>query len=90
MGLFEPEPPQIAHRAGVEVAGECVLHGPAVCAGGLGDVSKLDRLFGMGLRIGDRPAKSLGATAPGPRTSNPVIVVFGKTVSADAARVART
>jgi len=67
MGLFEPEPPQIAHRAGVQVAGDCVVHGPAVRAGGLGHVPKPDRLPGMGLHMGDGPAKCVGRHRPGPQ-----------------------
>jgi hypothetical protein len=57
MRLFEPNLLQIAHRACVVVSCEGMLHGPAARAGGLGDVPKSDRLLGMGLYIGDGPAK---------------------------------
>jgi hypothetical protein len=90
MRLFEPYLLQIAHRAGVVMSREGMLQGPAARAGGLGDVSKSDRLLGLGLHVGDGPAKCPRRHRPGPRTSAVVIVVFGKTASADAARVART
>src|SRR4029453_15715664 len=57
MRLFEPYLLQIAHRAGAVVSGEGMLQGPAAPGGGLGDVSKSDRLLGMGLNVGDGPAK---------------------------------
>jgi hypothetical protein len=51
-----------------------------------GDVSKLDRLLAMGLHVRDDQAQCPGAAAPGVRTSSVVIVVFGNSATADAAR----
>ena len=66
MRAFEPHPPQVADRCGVEVPAEGLLHGAGAQPGGGGDLGEADRLGGVVLdvRHGAPHRARVGAARP--------------------------
>ena len=66
MRTFQPHPPQVADRRGVEVPAERLLHGAGAQPGGGGDLGEADRLGGVVLdvRHGAPHCAGVGAARP--------------------------